>query len=191
MIWGIILAAGESRRMHEPKMLLRFGDVTILEAVIKSCEESCLDRIMVVVGAYKKRVEERIDRYSVKICVNDNYKEGMLSSVQKGFQCLPKGTRAAVIVLGDQPLIPSAVIDKVVKAFTRTGKGMVLPVYKHQRGHPLLIDSKYQGDIKNLDPEIGLRELLQKFSLDIEEVIVNDPNVLKDIDTPEDYERSY
>lgn len=190
MIWAVILAAGESRRMQKPKMLLPFGDLTILETVIKNCEESSLDRIIVVVGAYRDRLSEKLVNYSVEICENDNYKEGMLSSVQKGFQCLPEEVQAAVIILGDQPLITSEVIDEVIKAFKRTKKGIVLPVFKHSRGHPLLIDSKYKKDIENLDPAIGLRELLQKFPGDIEEVEVNDHNILKDIDTPADYKNS-
>jgi molybdenum cofactor cytidylyltransferase len=190
MIWAVVLAAGESKRMRNPKMLLPFGDLTIVETVIKRCVESNLDSVLVVAGAHKERVIKKIERYPVKICINDNYQKGMLSSVQRGFQCLPEEAHAAAVMLGDQPLIPITVINSVIEAFERTEKGMALPVYEQKRGHPLIIDRKYQNAVDELNPEVGLRELLRKYPFDIEEVEVSDPNILKDIDTPEDYTRS-
>jgi molybdenum cofactor cytidylyltransferase len=82
------------------------------------------------------------------------------------------------------------VIDLLVEAYRREKKGIVLPVYRKKRGHPLLIDLKYRREIAALTPDAGLRGLLRKHPDDILEVRVSCPGVLKDIDDPDDYGRA-
>jgi molybdenum cofactor cytidylyltransferase len=94
---------------------------------------------------------------------------------------------AALIFLGDQPMIGSEIINIVIEAYRREGKGIVIPVFDNKRGHPLLIDLKYRDEIGNLKPEEGLHILARKFADDVLEVKVNTPDILKDIDTKEDY----
>jgi len=189
LIWAIILAAGESHRMGEPKLLLPFGQKTIFETVLANVLNSNADRICVVLGAREKELQEKIRDLSIKAIVNHNYKKGMLSSIQLGFLSLPEEAKAAVIVLGDQPSIPSTVIDSIIKVYRTTGKGIILPVHTGRRGHPILIDTKYRNNIAGLDPDIGLKELIHSHREDIVEVKVDTPAILKDIDTPEDYKR--
>lgn len=189
MIWSIVLAAGESKRMREPKLLLPYGKMTVIETVIKSILRSKIKNILVIVGSNKEKMEEKIKKLPVKIAVNPNFKEGMLSSIQKGFKSLPSKAQAAVVCLGDQPSVPSDVIDKIVNTYKETGKGIIVPVYKGRRGHPVLIDLRYRAEVKNLTPDVGLRALLSEHSDDIQEIEVNTPNILKDIDTPDEYKR--
>jgi len=189
MIWGMILAAGESKRMGKPKLLLPFGEKTIIETVIDSVIQSKLDDVLVVLGAHREKIEKKIKDFSIKIVVNPNFKNDMLSSVQCGFRALPEDVEASLVILGDQPEISSALINKIVEVYKRSKKGIVLPVYRKNRGHPVLIDMKYQGEIEDLNPDLGLRNLVYKHAEDILEVEVITPSILQDIDTIEDYNR--
>ncbi|MGB7295006.1 MAG: nucleotidyltransferase family protein [Candidatus Aminicenantales bacterium] len=190
MIWGIILAAGESRRMGRPKLLLPYGNETIIEAVIRNVTASRVDGILVVLGAHHKSIEEKIRSFAVKKVINRKYKEGMFSSVLCGLGSLPRSARAAALFLADQPGIPGGVIDSLIEAFHRSEKGLVVPVYRKRRGHPLLLDLKYRREVKTLPPDIGLRGLLRAHPEDIQEVRVSCPEILRDIDSPGDYRKA-
>ena len=189
MIWAIILAAGESRRMGKPKMLLPFRGKTIIETVIDCALHAKVDGIVVVLGAFKSKVEGIIKPLPVNGVYNPLYKKGMLSSVQAGFKALPEKAEAALILLGDQPSIPSAVIDAVVGEYKKSRKPLVVPVHDKLRGHPLLIDMRYRKEVRYLDPEVGLRELLHKHHQDVQELNIEDASILRDLDDMEDYQR--
>jgi molybdenum cofactor cytidylyltransferase len=188
-IWAVILAAGESKRMGLPKMLLTFSGMTMIEKVITNVSESKIDKKIVVLGAYREALVELISKLPVKYCYNDNYKKGMLSSVQCGFRNLSSVCRAVLVFQGDQPLITSNAINEVIEAYLSSGKGIVIPVYKGRRGHPLLIDIKYRDEIEKLNPDKGLRSLACMFSDDVLEVDTNESGILTDFDTYEQYKK--
>jgi molybdenum cofactor cytidylyltransferase len=189
VIWAVILAAGESRRMGRPKLLLPYGKETIIQSVVRAAVGSRVDGTLVVLGSRQKEIEEKIRGFSVKKVVNREFQKGMFSSVLCGLGSLPRSARAAVLVLADQPGIPPRVIDSLIESFQRGKKGLVIPVFRKKRGHPLLLDLKYRGEVEALPPEVGLRGLLRKHQEDILEVRVSSPEVLRDIDSPEDYRR--
>jgi len=189
MIWAMILAAGESKRMGKPKLLLPFGGKTIIETVIESVIQSKVEGVLVVLGSDRKKIKEKIKNFSLKIAVNPDFQSGMLSSVQKGFQALPKNAQAVLVILGDQPSISTAVINKIVNAYKKTGKGIVLPVYRKNRGHPVLIDVKYREEVEKLSPDLGLRGTVYSHPEDILEVEVNTSYIVRDIDDEVDYKR--
>lgn len=189
MIWAMILAAGESKRMRKPKLLLPFGEKTIIETVIDNVVQSKVEKILVILGSNREKIEKKLQNFPLKIAFNPNFQRGMLSSVQLAFQTLPENTQAVLVVLGDQPAISSAVIDKIIDAYKRTGKGIVLPVYNNERGHPVLIDMKYRNEVENLSPDIGLRGTVYNHPEDILEVGVETSSILRDIDDLEDYKR--
>jgi len=184
---AIILAAGSSTRMGSQKMLLPFGESTILETVIQNIHSSSVDSILVVLGANHEQILEFIKPLPVEVCINTNHQSGMLSSVVCGFSALPDDTSTALIFLGDQPGISPAVTDAVIRAYNESLHGIVVPVSNHRRGHPLLVDFKYKREIGRLDLEKGLRALMHHFPEDVLEVEVDDGGILIDIDTPEDY----
>ena len=185
--WAIVLAAGESKRMGFPKMLLTFNGKTMIETVIANITGSRVDHIMVVLGAWRNEIADRIGNLNVKHCYNDNYKTGMLSSVKCGFKNLPSGYKAALVFQGDQPLITGSVIDSVIEAYLSSGKGLVIPVFEGKRGHPLLIDTKYVDVINNINPDEGLHLLSVKFSNDVLEVETSESGILRDFDTFDEY----
>ncbi len=190
MIWAVVLGAGESKRIGEPKLLLPCGDKTMIETVIEKTLESRVDKTLVVLGSNWRKIGRIVKAYDVQVAVNLRFREGMLSSVQRGISALPRSSRAAVIVLADQPALSARVIDRLMDAYARGKKGLVVPVYRKKRGHPLLIDLKYRQEIGQLDPRIGLRQLIQRHPEDLLEVKVSNPAVLNDIDTVQDYKRS-
>ncbi len=188
MVWAIILGAGESKRMGKPKLLLPFGDKTIIEHIVDNIEQSKADKILVVLGSHREEILSKIGDRRVETVTNYRYREGMLSSIQTGFEALPQDASAALVCLGDQPFISFSVFDDLIEAYGRTKKGIVLPVYEKRRGHPILIDMKHRQEILGLSPEIGLRALVHNHPEDVQEVAVDIPQILKDIDYPEDYQ---
>jgi molybdenum cofactor cytidylyltransferase len=188
-IWAIVLAAGESKRMGSPKMLLPFNGKTMIENVIENIRGSKVENIVLVLGSDCEKIMKVVEGMHVRHCYNENYREGMLSSVKCGFSFLPGDFRAALVFLGDQPMILPVTINSVIDAYLKGEKGIVMPVTDRKRGHPLLLDSKYRNEIMRLDSKEGLKAITYEFSSDVLEVEVNTTNVLEDIDTEEDYIR--
>ena len=186
-IWAIVLAAGESRRMGSPKMLLPYNDVTIIEQVIRNLIDSNVDRVVVVVGANREEIMNVTRRYDVFHCYNENYKAGMLSSVKCGFYSLPEGCLAALIMPGDQPMTGPGEINRVISTFAESDRGLVMATHKGRRGHPLIVDMKYIDEVLSLPDTGGLRALAERHPDDVFESETDDPSVLRDIDTQEDY----
>ena len=185
--WAVILAAGSSRRMGTQKLLLPFGDLTMIETVLDHVLSSNIDHVMVVLGPNPEKVQEVLAKKPVQFCHNKQHEEGMLSSVICGISALPDSAEAALIYLGDQPKVPAAVSNAVIEAYDEELYGIVIPVYNHRRGHPLLVDMKYRREVEKLDLEQGLRALRHQFPEDVLEVEVDEPGILLDIDTPDDY----
>lgn len=188
-IWSIILAAGESKRMGFPKMLLPFNGLTMIETVINNVTGSKIDNTIVVLGANRDLLMEKLSDYSITCCYNDSYKEGMLSSVKCGFRNLPADIEAVLVFQGDQPFISPELINNVIKAYSLSEKGIVIPVYNNRRGHPLMVGKKYRDEIEKLDSNLGLRSLAEKFSDDVLEINTEQSGILVDFDTYEDYEK--
>ena len=186
-IWAIILAAGASTRMKSQKLLLSFNGKTIIETVVENAANSVKSNVMVVLGSHREQIKAQLVNYPVKFCVNKNYLDGMMSSVICGFNALPNEAKAALVFLGDQPQIPSQVTELVIDAWHKSNKGIILPTFNGKRGHPVLIETRYKTEIGNLDPEKGLRTLSEKFKNDVYEVECTVPEILRDIDTQEEY----
>jgi len=212
MIGAVVLAAGESRRMGAPKLLLPFRGTTILECLLRVILKSPIDRTVVVLGAYEDRLRPILAAYPVEIVVNPEYPSGMLSSVIRGLRSLPAEAEAALIFPGDQPGVSTETIGRTLAAYRRTGKGLVLPVRAGrgglcgppslgrggpgrppslgQGGHPLLLDMKYRDAVEGLDPGLGLRSILSLHAGDVERVEAAEDSGWLDIDTPGDYRRA-
>ena len=185
--WAIILAAGSSRRMGSQKLVLSYGESTIIETVIDNVLQSHVDQVLVVLGANHKKVRGAIGNRPVQFCYNQDHEKGMLSSVICGIRNLPEDAGSVLIFLGDQPGIPAAVTNKVIEAYNENLKGIVIPVHNHRRGHPLLVDMKYRKKMESIDLEEGLRKLRHQFPEDVLEIEVDEAGILVDIDTREDY----
>ena len=187
-VYAIILAAGASTRMKTQKMLLSFNGKTIVETVVDNALK-VTDNVVVVLGSHKDEISAKLVGRNILIAVNENYLLGMLSSVICGFNALPAETEAALLFLGDQPHIPYEAAELVVSKWRNSEKGIVIPTFNGKRGHPVLIETRFGNEIENLDPEKGLRQLMEIRKNDILEVVCQYPEILRDIDTPEEYEK--
>lgn len=173
--------------MGTQKLLLSYNDSTMIETVIDNILNSKIDKVMVVLGDDGEAITKSIGNRPVEVCRNQQTEKGMLSSVICGFKALPESANAALVYLGDQPNIPPSITNTIIEAYNEDLYGIVIPVHNHRRGHPLLVDLKYRRDIFKLDLEKGLRSLMHLFPEDVLEVDVDEPGILLDIDTREDY----
>jgi|YelNatPaOPRAMG01_1025707.scaffolds.fasta_scaffold03830_15 molybdenum cofactor cytidylyltransferase len=188
---ALILAAGKSERMGNPKMLLRWGERTILEHVIIHALEGGVEEVVVVTGSQAELVEEIVRKTSwtkpVTTVYNPYYHLGMLSSVQCGIKYLMSQSDAVLVALGDQPTVPSEVFRTLINFFPECKKGILIPKFRGKRGHPIVIHQRYFGFLLELDPvKDSLHQLTDAFSSDIFDLEVESPEILRDIDSPQD-----
>lgn len=190
MITAIILAAGESKRMGEPKMLMPWGKSTVLQTVISTFQASGVKDILVVTGGAHQQVENLIGK-TVETVFNENYQNGeMLSSIQLGLSVKMREASAALICLGDQPQVEERSVRKICNTFLASKSQIVVPSYEMRRGHPWLVARPLWDELLAMKPPKTPRDFLKKHARAIHYVIVDTPSVIADLDTPEDYLKS-
>lgn len=184
-----MLAAGLSLRMGLPKVLLPWvNDRSILEHILLQVQTAGVEQLVVVTGRAADEVRETAQRAGAAAAHNPNYQTGeMLSSLKVGLQALPEQIAAALVVLGDQPRIQPDIVSAVIHAYQEGEGNIVAPSYQMRRGHPILIDRRYWDELFALPAGGALRDLLDAHAQEIAYVVVESDSVLRDIDTPEDY----
>jgi len=188
MISAILLAAGESRRMGRPKLLLKWGGSTIIEKSVDTLLASKIDELIVVLGHQAQAILRKLGARRLKAVVNPQYRMGMSTSIRTGIGQVSSMSEAILIALADQPLIERDLIDHLIDTYGRNPQGIVLPSYKGRRGHPVILDSnRYRGEMENLMGDAGCRPILERHPGDILEVPVDSEGVLVDIDSWEHY----
>jgi len=187
MISAILLAAGESNRMGQPKQLMPFDHSTIVEVAIDNLLNSAVSETIVVLGYKSEEIRKTIAGKPIKIAINPDYQQGMSTSIIAGLKQVDKRARAVLIALGDQPFVNSQTITSLVEAFIANNRGILIPVYQGRRGNPVIFAIKYKGELLNLKGDVGGREIIKLHPNDVLEVAVNCKGVLLDIDTMENY----
>ena len=187
MISAIILAAGESKRMGQPKMLLKWGNSTVLSSVIATFQSAGVSDIVVVTGGARELVESEIGKYARTI-FNDNFSRGeMLSSLQTGLSAMKPDAEAVLIGLGDQPQVEERCVRLVMEEYRQTGAPIVVPSYQMHRGHPWLVTRSLWAQIMSMTYPESPRDFLDRFRREIHYAEAETPSILMDLDTPEDY----
>lgn len=191
VISAIILAAGESKRMGQPKMLLKWGQTTVLGHVISTFQRGGVEDVLVVTGGAREQVEEILRPFGARTSFNSGYAGGeMLISIQRGLAAQLPQTQAALIALGDQPQIQEGTVRLICETFQKTGSKLVVPSFQMRRGHPWLLERSLWKHLLELGPQHSPRDFLSEHAHEIEYVPVETPSILADIDTMEDYQRS-
>ncbi len=191
MISAIILAAGQSKRMGQPKMLLRWGKQTMIEHVITTFLNAGIEDLLVVIGSAGEQITQAIETYPVQKIYNDNYAVGeMLSSVQCGLRALPPQSQATLIGLGDQPQIQEQTVRLVCEAYQDSKAQLVVPSFQMRRGHPWLVARPLWDEILVLKPSESPRDFLNRHASEIHYVEAATPSILADLDTPDDYRKA-
>ena len=190
MITALILAAGQSKRMGQPKMLLPWGEKTVLEQVIFTFKTVSVDDIIVITGGDKEQVEVLVGN-SAQTVFNPEFEKGeMLSSVQAGLAEIKPETEAILIGLGDQPQIQERSVRLVVEAFYKSRASIIVPSFQMRRGHPWLAARQHWDEILHMRSPESLRDFLSWHAEEIHYVQIDNDSILQDLDTPEDYLKS-
>lgn len=191
MISAIVLAAGESKRMGQTKQLLDWEGRTILQRVLENLSRSQVDEVILVLGHEAERIQQTLDTHKVKVVINRNYKEGMITSIQQGLINLDDKVEAFFIVLADQPAVGPEVFDRLIGEFRQASpqKSIVLPTFRGRRGHPALFGAKYKKEALRIEGDVGFRQVFQEHPEEILTVEMDTDSILQDIDTPDDYRK--
>ena len=187
-ISAILLAAGQSKRMRRPKMLLPWGNTTVLGKVIETIHNAGINDILVVTGGAKNEVEKLIANYELRTAYNQNYANNeMLASIQLGLQAQKPEAQATLICLGDQPQVEERSVRIVCEMFLANKSSIVVPSYQMRRGHPWLIAREFWEEVLQMRVQESMREFLNNHGKDIFYIEYDSPSILQDLDTPEDY----
>jgi molybdenum cofactor cytidylyltransferase len=181
---AIVLAAGKSERMGRPKALLPFRGRTFLENILRAISGSKIEHTQIVLGHNHELIARSVALTNV--IINPSYERGMTTSFQAGIRSLPSGMEGAVIFLVDHPVVEPATIDALIQR--GDAGGIVLPTYRGRRGHPVLFGRAVLDEILALPETIGANSVVWRDPKRITEVEVDDPGLLIDVDTPEQYE---
>jgi molybdenum cofactor cytidylyltransferase len=194
MISALILAAGESKRMGRPKMLLPWGNTTVLGHVISTYQSAGIEDILVVTGGAHKQIEEIVNLHKVRSVFNEQYEGGeMLSSLQRGLQALLPNRdeiQAALIGLGDQPQVQTRTVQRICEAYRGHPSQLIVPSFQMRRGHPWLVENSLWHDLLEMKTPQSPRDFLSSHAGEIRYVEVDTPSILADLDTPEDYQNA-
>ncbi len=188
-VGAIVLAAGLSRRMGQPKVLLPWTDrQTVIEHILTQLLLAKVEHTTVVTGHRANDVRLLAARLGADAIYNPDYASGeMLSSLKAGLLAQPPHISAALVVLGDQPRIQARIVAQVLAAYAEGAGEIVAPSYQMRRGHPILIDRRYWQDILNLPADGAPRDVIDRYKDRTGYVTVDTDSVLRDIDTPDDY----
>ena len=187
MVCAITLAAGRSRRMGRPKLVLPVAGSTVIARVVDAFLGASVDMILVVIRANDVPVRAALAGRPVLFVENRVRSGDMLSSVRCGLRALPAAADTVVVSPGDHPLLEASLIRQMLSAFRASGCGILVPVHQGRRGHPLVFSARFREELLTSHDGTGLRGLLQSHPAEIVDWATPDAAVLRDLDTPEDY----
>jgi CTP:molybdopterin cytidylyltransferase MocA len=191
-IKGILLFAGESKRMGKLKPLLPIGGKTVVETVLSEYLASSLSEIVLVLGHRADDIKEIIDDRKIsssklKVIINKDFKKEMFSSIQAGLAEV-EGTEGILIGLGDQVLITSDIINELTEHYIK-GK-VLIPTFQGRKGHPIIIPYAMKDEILAMDAEkTTLKDVLGRHNDIIKFLEMKSNKILIDMDTKKEYER--
>jgi CTP:molybdopterin cytidylyltransferase MocA len=185
MITGIILAGGDSKRMGSPKALLRIENETFANRITRIMKAAGIENVLLVAGADRDEIAKSSELYYVFF--NPEHSFGQFSSLQRGVRNLPTGSEQILVWPVDLPLVQQSTIEKLIEK--AANNPVVVPVFSGRKGHPVIYNSEALRKILQMKPVQTGKELFAYFEGRVALVEVEDPGVLIDIDTPEDYDR--
>ena len=186
----IILAAGQSKRMAQSKIVLPWGEKTVIGTILSAYIAAGLPKIVVVTGGYRDLVETEVQKYKIETVFNPDFSNGEMSrSLQIGLNCISKKFDGIFVALGDQPEIYPEDIIGIMRASDANPNKLIIPSYAYRRGHPWLIPALYVDEINQIKFPETMKSFIQRHENEIEYYLVKKSNILADLDTPEDYQR--
>jgi molybdenum cofactor cytidylyltransferase len=184
---GIVLGAGESKRLGRPKQTLPFGDTTLLGHVLRDVEDSSLERVVLVVGGAAEEALAAITPRRAEVVRNDSYGSGCASSLLAGLDATGSEEEAVMLVLGDMPGVGPAVIDAVADTWEERHPWATVTSYRGDLGHPFVFARAAFPDLRGLHGDKAVWQLIERHPERVERIDVDRP-LPRDVDTWADYE---
>ena len=185
----LLLAAGSSSRMSQPKMLLTFNGKSFLQHAIDEIGKVKDVKLVVVTGSYHTLLKEILSPRQITVTENKNWEQGMGSSIQAGISYVIDNYIEAenvILLVSDQPHISSSLLEELITTKTQSGKGIVAAGYDNTIGTPILFGKKYFEELTLLQGATGAKKIAKTNMDDI--AVVPFPLGAIDIDTAQDYE---
>ncbi|HEU4414535.1 MAG TPA: NTP transferase domain-containing protein, partial [Candidatus Angelobacter sp.] len=186
---AIVLAAGMSRRMGTPKQLLQIGGKPLLQVSLENVRASGVDEIILVLGFAADRITKEIPLPGIKVVRNEEFEQGMGTSLRAGLAAVDPKARAALIVLADQPLVRATTLDRLIDFHSESGGQIIIPTYRGFRGNPVLLDRSVFPELRELSGDVGCRAIFGSHTENIRKLPVDDIGILQDLDSVDDYQK--
>jgi molybdenum cofactor cytidylyltransferase len=193
MLTTILLAAGLSKRMGKAnKLRLPFGNKTILQVTLQNIIKANLGEILVIVGHERDLIENDLEPFKdkIKIVFNAHYENGMTTSIQAGIKNSHENTEGYMICLSDMPLLQSVDYQCIANFYFEKKDALypiIQPVYKKQRGNPVIFHPSYKKAILNLEYTEGCKPIVQGYKENVYLIEMSNEAIFLDADTPEAY----
>lgn len=189
---AVLLAAGASARMGQPKQLLQFeGESLVRRAALAALASRC-DALFVVVGDAGSEVREELAGLELEIAEARDWREGLSGSIRAGIEAVSASDRgpfdALLLLLADQPRVTTPHIDRIARAFTNLGRSAVASQYAGTIGVPALFGSEHYEALRQLEGDRGAKALLVDLGQQILQIPL--PEAAFDVDTTADLEGS-
>ena len=181
---GVVLAAGGSSRLGEPKQLIEWRGHPLVWHAVRAADD--LDPVAVVMGEAVRDIRSVLKKESITLVENADWETGQSSSVRAGLESISKGSEAAVFLLADMPFVNSDLVSALVQRHRQTLASVVAPLAGGRRANPVLFDRGTFPDLQALEGDHGGSAIFSRFD---RELVEWDDRVLLDLDTPEDLDR--
>ncbi len=181
---AIVLAAGRGSRFGEaPKLLAHLHGKPLVRHVAEAALASAADPVFVVTGHRSGEVEATLIDLPIVLVPNRAYAEGLSTSLKAGFVALDPDTEAAIVLLGDMPLVGPALIDRLIARWRESRPAAIVPVVEGQRGNPVVLSTSLRPEVERLTGDVGAGPLLRGRA-DVLEEAMDDEAAVRDVDTP-------
>lgn len=185
-IAGLVLAAGQSRRMGENKLLADVDRQAMIVRTVKAVLASSVKPVFVVTGHQHAAIETALKGLPASLIHNPHFANGLSTSLRAGISALPPNTEGALVCLGDMPSVTADQIDRLVAAFDPAeSRAICVPTFKGKRGNPVLWSAEFFPEMMTVAGDTGAKHLIGTYAEAICEIEMPDDAVLADIDTPE------
>jgi molybdenum cofactor cytidylyltransferase len=184
---AVVLAAGGSSRMGEVKQLLPVDGRPMVRRAVEAVCNAGLAQVVVVVGASAPAVTAALDGLEIDVVRNDDWAEGMSTSLRAGLAALGPEVGAAFVVLADQPGLSGDLLRLLLSRYRTSRAPIIVPYYQGQRGNPVLFDRCLFAELAGVEGDRGGRLVVERHADRVEVVDVDDAAVVRDVDTRQDY----
>jgi molybdenum cofactor cytidylyltransferase len=191
VIVAVVLSAGESSRMGQPKALLPIDGQTFIERIVAALKQTKVGKIIVILGHNARELQSKISHLPVEILINTDYKLGQLSSLQLAVRNLQPDLDCdgMLVHLVDHPYLAPALVEEMIRQFYETKKRIIVPKFQGKRGHPVIFSNALFDEILSAPMEEGAKAVVNAHRAETLEIETEEEGIAVDIDTPELYQQ--